>query len=1245
MNWSNEQKQAIEKSGANILVSASAGSGKTTVLVERIINKVVNKKIDIYKLLVVTFTNAAASEMRQRLLDAIYKKIDEEPNNEYLQKQILLLNRAHISTIHSFCLDVIRNNFFEIGMPANFRVADSAEIEIMKQEVIEDIFEEKYENEDEKFLKLLELYCSYKDDEPLKQIILNFYEFINCVPFPEKWLDEKIEEYNIDNKYEINIQLKDSENQYKKIDFANTTWGKLLFDKAKALLSDCLMNLESARKKVENNQELIPFLTVIMQDIDDISSIQTDTWDNMYSGIAEKAFEQWPRKSKMEESSKELKERAKENRDEAKNIFEKELKGIVVCNSEDAIEDISAMYPILKSIQELVLEFKEEFTKRKREKNIVDFSDIEHLALKILVNEDGSKTEIAKKYDFEEVAIDEYQDSNLIQEMILNSVSNGKNIFMVGDVKQSIYRFRQARPDLFLRKYESYKKAIITSDEADDTQNIVNDNTKIQLYNNFRSRENVLNLTNQIFENIMSKKLGEMEYTKEEYLNFSGSFDDPKIDCTAELNIIETETSGNQKEKLTETSSNQAENLKIVDTETSNNQTETKNNDNEQSKMNISKIDEQEDEVIEKSILEARFVAKRIKELIKQGFKYRDMAILLRSTSQIAPVYEKELVEQGIPVFSDSASEFLESIEINTILSLLKIIDNPLQDIPLVTVLRSPIGGFSENELVEIRLKEQKVPFFKALTKAWETGDKGRVINARTEEKLQSFFELLEDLKKAEKELTLDELIWKIYSETGYYHYVRLMPNGKLRQANLKKLFEKAKDYEQISFKGLFNFIIFIEKIASQSNIQDAKVIGENDDVVRIMSIHKSKGLEFPIVFLCGVDKKINLQDMKEKIVFDQELGIGVNLLGQGMEYPTLTKEAIKIKMKNEAISEDMRVLYVALTRAKEKIIIVAADKQVQESLNKKKQELEKYQDHDTPNRINPKLVEKYIRFLDWIELVYLNNSKIDLKLEIIDKSDLNYEETFEKIKPEITIKNKKIDEKKYALVDDMLNWKYEFEDAIEAPSKTSVTELKEEYLKNNKEKSNKTADDEENYINKIDNKLNVKQHFQKKEKEEIKGAKLGTLIHLALQNIDNSYTKFEDLLEKLNITQDEKQALIDNKEIIENYVKSDLFEDMKQALEVHKETPFYMNIPYKETDENVLVQGIIDLYYIDKDNKIILADYKTDRNVTELDLIERYKFQLDLYKKAIEKSMNRKVDKTLIYSTYLNKIIYLYNE
>ena len=1019
--WTTEQMQAIKLKGANILVSAAAGSGKTSVLVERIVNKIINDGVDIDKILVVTFTNAAASEMRQRLMDAIYAKIDENPNDQNLQRQLMLINKANISTIHSFCLNVIRNNFFEIGISNNFRVADSTEIEIMKQEVIEDIFDDEYESQNKDFTTLLEKYASYNDDSKLKELILRIYEFIQSDPFPDKWLQNAVESYNI--RYEENsnnddvkleqVLSKDEENIQKSnttkivADFANTDWGKIILNKVKETLEDCKINLESAIQEVDTYPNLLDFISVLKTDLQEINQIlitnfpekkiqkaeqisqnlennliekddnfteKSSSWDQLYQYLNSKAWQNWPRKSKMSEEEKEAKERAKAIRDLAKANFT-EIQKLVRTDSKETVSDINAMYTTLKAIQNLVLKFEKEFAKRKREKNIVDFNDIEHLALKILVDDNGNPTETAKKYDFNEIEIDEYQDSNSVQEYILNSVSNGHNIFMVGDVKQSIYKFRQANPKLFMSKYNEYNLPQINQEQEDTKQSEnlsrqaeedftdnekkaskesrdVNQNTKILLYKNFRSRKNILDITNLVFNNIMSKKLGEIEYTEEEALNLGASFDEPSIDCETELNIIETE---------------EAE-------------------------------DEELQEVVENSALEARLVAKKIKELNKAGQPYKNMTILLRSPKSVASIYEKELMDAGIPVFSDITTEYLNTIEIDTVMSLLKIIDNPLQDIPFVTVLRSEIGGFTDNELIEIRLVDKNISYYRAFEKAKDSNEISLVLK----EKINQFANLLQELKEEEKTKPLDELIWDIYNKTGYYHYVGLMPDGTLRQANLKKLFEKAREYEKISLKGLFNFILFMEKVGTSSgSIDSARIIGENDDVVRIMSIHKSKGLEFPIVFLCNSNKKFNLKDMNEKIVLDNNLGIGANYIVDGIEFPTIAKNAIKIKSNKEAISEEMRVLYVALTRAKEKLIIVGTSDNVEKKLQEKVDEINKYYKFTKPEKLNPKLVEKYKTYLDWIELVYKYNDNPFMKLGIINKSELTGEEFQNKNKEE----------------------------------------------------------------------------------------------------------------------------------------------------------------------------------------------------------------------------------------------------
>ena len=489
VKWTKEQEQAIYEKGSNILVAAAAGSGKTAVLVERIIHKIIEEKIDIDKLLVVTFTNAAASEMRERVLDAIYKKLEQDPENENLQRQITLLNKASICTIDSFCLEVVRNNFYEIdNISPNFRIADTTEIELLKQEVIEDIFEKNYEEENQDFTLLINTYTSYKDDTPLKDLVLKIYNYIQSNPFPEKWLHEKIEMFN----------LKDNLDQ----DFSKTPWGEVLLEEVEETLIDCISSLQQAEDQLSYEPELDKFQQTIRDDIDKIERLKChlNNWEEAYQISKNLTFATWPRQ-KVDSI---IKEEAKAVRDDVKKKLTKTFNKILICDSKEANEDIFDMFETLQKLENLILNFTQEFSKRKREKNMVDFNDIEHFALDILLKEnpDGSieRTEVAKRYQekYIEIAIDEYQDSNLVQEFILTSISKGHNTFMVGDVKQSIYKFRQAMPDLFLEKYRTYQ----TKERKKE-----NDNLKIQLFKNFRSRENILNTTNLIFENIMSNVL------------------------------------------------------------------------------------------------------------------------------------------------------------------------------------------------------------------------------------------------------------------------------------------------------------------------------------------------------------------------------------------------------------------------------------------------------------------------------------------------------------------------------------------------------------------------------------------------------------------------------------------------------------------------------------------------------------------------------------------------------------------
>ena len=854
----------------------------------------------------------------------------------------------------------------------------------------------------------------------------------------------------------------------------------------------------------------------------------------------------------------------------------------------EANKDINAMYEILKNLKNIIVEFKYEYAKLKKEKNIIDFHDIEHFALAILVKKENKNyipTEVAKNYQkkFVEIAIDEYQDSNLIQEYILNTISRKNNLFMVGDVKQSIYKFRQARPELFLEKYNTYGKE---------------NGIKIKLFKNFRSRKTILDITNIIFHYIMSKQLGDIDYTQEEYLNLGAQYPIPEanIACAgkAELHLIDC---------------CQQEEVEEIDP-------------------------------IENEQIEAKFVANKIEDILNSDYmvwdkeknNYRpitckDIVILLRSANSSSNVYEKEITKKGYPVFSEATAQYLDSSEISTMMAILKIIDNPNQDIELVTVLRSPIYSFTDNELMEIRFFQKKGTFYEALKIARKEA------RCDLKQKIEHCMQQIEKMRQKQEYMPLDEFIWYIYSATGYDSYVSLMPNGKLRVANLRMLFEQAQKYEQANFKGLYNFIHFIHKVKkSNSDLGAAKIIGENDNVIRIMSIHKSKGLEFPVVFLCSTAKKINMQDLNESVLLHQEIGLGPQYINyeRKIEYATLAKEAIKIKLMDEAIAEEMRVLYVALTRAKEKLIITGIEKDASKELEEKQEIL-----GSTEGKISTQILKKYKSYLDWLEFIYLKEKeelnpileftvhpKTEL-LELKEKKNTNTNIDFKKVEVSTNIKN-------------LLNWVYPRIEASKIVSKTSVTELKK-----NKEQKREAIISE--------CKIETPQFLQIE--QNLTKAEIGTATHFVLQKIDlkKEYTQ-EELKEFIaqlvtkNLLTNMQAAAINQRKIF-RFLNSHLAQKLKEAKEIYQETPFYIKLKAKEIynttiEDPILVQGIIDLYFVDKNDNIVLVDYKTDyvENKEEKILIEKYKKQIEIYARAIQEAIGKPVAEKYIYSLYLDK-------
>ena len=1211
VKWTNEQLQAIQEKNSNILVAAAAGSGKTAVLVERIIHKIIDEQMDIDKILVVTFTNAAASEMRERILEAIYKKLEENPENVHLQRQIILLNKASICTIHSFCLDVIHNHFYEIDLPSNFKIADTAEIDLLKQEVLDDLFEQKYTENDKDFIELLENYTNYRGDEALQELVLKIYKFIQSSPFPIKWLQEKLELLKIEDK-----------------DISKTVWGKLIIQKVEDDIQESIMQLETVKYKMALYPEMTKFYQKICEDLIILKDLQNyNSWDELYIKLLNFNFSNWPVDKKV---TNDLKEDSKEIRNKVKKHIKEKTAKLLSCSQEQAVKDLRIITPILEKLANLVTEFTKNFAEKKKEKNCIDFNDIEHFALKILLDENNNPTEVAKKYKekFEEIAIDEYQDSNLVQEAILTSISKGNNIFMVGDVKQSIYKFRQARPELFLQKYDEYKN------KEEKTQE---DNLKIQLFRNFRSRQNILNITNLVFESIMSKELGDINYNENEYLNYGANYPEPEeiknYAGIAELDIIDLK----EDESITAFEGEE---------------------------------DEEEQERVEDDVLEAKFVANKIQELLnsdymvfdkKQGYRKirpKDIVILLRATSNLSPIYEKEISDLELPVFSDTSGTYLDTVEIQTILSVLKIIDNPLQDIPLVVVLRSAICNFTDNDLITIRLTDRNCNFYEALIKT------RLICDGDLKNKIESFLEKLEKWKSISQYMPLDEFIWQIYLDTGYYQYVGLLPNGAMRQANLKTLFEKAKQYEKASFKGLFNFIQFIDKLKKQNgDLASAKLIGENEDVIRIMSIHKSKGLEFPVVFLCNSHKKFNMQDLNDNILLHQDIGFGPTIMDttRKIKYSSIAKDAIKLKMKQETLSEEQRILYVALTRAKEKLYITGRSKDLTKYVQDKNKILEMYESENI--KLDAKLMKKANSYLDWIMYVYLFNQgrTITLKgesyklsdiitLNVSNKKDLlkalAKEEVVEQIdlkeKIEQILKNKSEEENKKSeqALKELIEWKYDYIVDTTLPTKSSVTKIKQEKIK--LEEMLKGIESEE-----VEYKKSYTPKFMQEDKK-ISSAEKGTLVHLCIQRLDEKkdyelkdiQNMILNLVEKEIITQNEADAIDVN--LIYQYTKSQLFEELRQAKEVHKEQPFYINIPAKDvvseaenSKKNILVQGIIDLYYIDKNDNLILIDFKTDYISNEPNakekILDKYKVQLEIYKTALEQALGRKVNKTAL--------------
>ncbi len=1187
--WTDEQKDAIRDRGCNLLVAAGAGAGKTAVLVQRIIEKIMDSDnpVDIDKLLVVTFTNAAAAEMRERIGDAITRELDRDPSSHRLQSQLTLLGRANIMTIHSFCLGVIKSNFHLLDIEPNFRVCDETEAVLMKQEVMDELFEDKFDNGDEAFIDLVKA-LGDSDDKVIQELVQNLYRFAVSTPWPAKWLRDQAELFNVSEDY----------------DFGSSDWAGILMDDVLRELEGCSDRMAKALELIEGCGELAPYLPVFKADADAaVELLNIDSWNDLGDRLCGFQFAKLPTLRKLSEEALAKKDMAKDARDHLKKKIDsvrKELFG----NAAAAGKSMKSMYPFIKALAETTVEFSSRFAQKKRERGLIDFNDFEHFALDILT-EDGcqpSKSALEYSRRFEEILIDEYQDSNQVQEEIMSRICSKDcgNVFMVGDVKQSIYRFRHAKPELFLSKYKAYGSSIGEPGK------------KIKLYKNFRSRKEIIDGVNYIFKQIMSSDMGELEYDDGEALLCGASYCENQN--FIEVDIIDK--TGECPEELEELDSIQTE---------------------------------------------ARFVSKRIRELIEGGFQvqdkatggqrdvtHRDIVILMRATEASAKVYLDELSAHSIPAFADTATGYFETIEVKTVMSMLQIIDNPLQDIPMLAVLRSPVFSFTPEELIDLRVTEREVSFYEILRSVAD-GD------SAAKGKAASFLKKLEEWRDKASYMKIDEFIWFLYSDTSYYSFSATMPQGEQRQANLRLLFQRAREFESTSYKGLFNFINFIEKLKNSSgDMGSAKILGENQNVVRIMSIHKSKGLEFPVVFLCGSGRNFNMMDANRNILFHQELGFGPDYVDyeRRISYPTLPKQVIRRKLKAETLSEEMRILYVAFTRAKEKLIITGTVRDTAKTCARWC-EAAAYKGSKIPEHC----VANSKCYLDWIgsalakcrdgqtirtiggaaaDFIEVTDDCSRWEVNIIDKASLVALPEEEKDFQDISRLIGEISEDSCSggfgpEVQSRLEWKYKYAESAKIPTKISVSELKKLDV------SRKTA---------------LKRPGFLEGEKRMTAAMKGTLLHLAMQHMDlGRVSSLEDIKEQIGrlaelefMTQEDAAEI--NPYKILKFFQSDVGRRMVASAGSRREVPFFIEIAavdvYPELDrdvygfETMVLQGVIDCYF-EEDGELVLLDYKTDF-VEDLDaVIENYRIQIDLYAKALEKLTGKKVKEKYLYLFYLD--------
>ena len=1109
--WTTEQQKAIEERNNNILVSAAAGSGKTAVLVQRVVDMVTDKANPVYinRLLVATFTNAAAAEMKERIYQALQEKIKQNPDDSFIKEQLVLLGQAQISTVHSFCINLIRENFHLLGIRHDFDIADEVRLSAIRKKALEEVFERKYNEGDVDFNNTVDAFGGKRDDKRLAEIVITVYKFAESLPHPEKWLQscwENLLDESFVKKFKEDID-----------------------EGIRKDISDILLEYDKAIEIIESDEGLSSYIDSFTDDYNIFQKIMNSKSDDIVDEIRNFKFKLIGRKKSNADPVNTL--YVKSIRDAAREKLE-DIQKVFCYKSEEIADEIKLMIPFVKTVSSLVLDFKSTFASMKRAENLLDFNDMEHYAIKLLEENDDLREHLKGFYT--EILVDEYQDTNGVQAHLFALLSNGKNLFTVGDVKQSIYSFRNSNPKYFLEKYNLF--------DFNGSEHGV----KINLSRNFRSSNAIISAINSFFENIMIEEIGGVSYNEEHALVY-GNDSIKDVDNSVERYIINTSKSVND---------------------------------------GIASADIQ--------VSEAVFVANRIRQIVEvekteifdkkenryRPVTYKDIVVLMRKTKDTSSLYAKVFSERDIPVYTEESGGYFNHIEIATVMSFMKIIENPLQDIPLLAVMRSPIFGFDDNFVADIRAQDKNSHLYDLL----KNNDDSKVID---------FINKIDELREFSRYNNIGALVRKIVFDTGYYYFVGNLSNGNVRMLNLNLLCERAVSFSSKGHKTVSDFISYVKSMIESGNeYSSPKFVGEDNNCVRIMSIHKSKGLEFPIVFLSETAKSYNKNDFKNPFTYDETYGLAMNIIDvdRRVKYNPFYKRAICIKKDDELIAEEIRLLYVALTRAKYKLVITG-------SLAYKGEEC----DFDS-SAYRIKMKNKYLDLLlaknkyisdpviyNVLDVYEMDNSVTSKECETILNSD--YSEFYDEI-------SKRLD------------FSYQYPENKYIPSKKSISEY--------------VSDNGETILNRIslsDTKLTP--------------AQKGTLVHFVLQNIDLSDVsdissvdkQIEQMIEK-GFFGKEYKSIIDINSIF-NFFISDIGKRMLASEKVYREFKFCVDIPANElgydTDkETVLMQGVIDCCFLENDEFVII-DYKTGS------LSDKYKMQIELYKKCLEISTGKKVKETHI--------------